>query len=41
LSENFDYKSALEDRDLIDNRIAEVERLIEDVEIISEKKHTK
>jgi hypothetical protein len=31
----------LEDRDLIDNRIAEVERLIEDVEIISEKKHAK
>ena len=41
LSENFDYKSALEDRDLIDNRIAEVERLIEDVEIISDKKHAK
>lgn len=41
LSENFDYKSALEDRDLIDNRIAEIERLIEDVEIIVEKKHAK
>lgn len=41
LSENFDYKSALEDKDLVDNRIAEIERLIDNVEIISAKKHGK
>jgi len=37
LSENFDYKAALEDRDLIESRIIEIEKLIEDVEIIDEK----
>lgn len=36
LSENFEYKSALEDKDLIDSRIAEIEELIKDVEIIEE-----
>lgn len=37
LSENFDYKAALEDRDLVESRIIEIERLIDDVEIIDEK----
>ncbi len=42
LSENFEYKSALEDKDLINSRILEIETLINDVEIISEdKKKTK
>ena len=37
LSENFDYKAALEDRDLVESRIIEIEKLIDNVEIISEK----
>lgn len=37
LSENFDYKAALEDRDLVESRIIEIEKLIANVEIISEK----
>jgi len=37
LSENFDYKAALEDRDLIESRIIEIKSLIKDVEIIEEK----
>lgn len=37
LSENFDYKAALEDRDLVESRIIEIENLIKDVEIIEEK----
>jgi len=41
LSENFEYKSALEDRDLITSRIAEIEELIENVEIIKERKKGK
>ena len=36
LSENFEYKSALEDKDFINSRISEIETLIEDVEIIKE-----
>lgn len=38
LSENFEYKSALEDKDFIMTRVAEIEDLIEDVEIITEDK---
>lgn len=41
LSENFEYKSALEDKDLINSRITEIEALIDDVEIIKEEKKTK
>lgn len=41
LSENFDYKAALEDRDLIESRISEIEKLLEGVEIISDKKKGK
>lgn len=41
LSENFEYKSALEDKDFINSRITEIEKLIEDVEIIKEEKKTK
>jgi len=40
LSENFEYKSALEDKDFILTRVAEIESLIEDVEIIDEDKKT-
>ncbi len=36
LSENFEYKSALEDKDFINSRIVEIESLIENVEIIRE-----
>lgn len=36
LSENFEYKSALEDKDFINSRISEIETLIDDVEIIKE-----
>lgn len=38
LSENFDYKTAIEDRDLVESRIHEIQRLVDDVEIIVEKK---
>ncbi|MFA6256197.1 MAG: GreA/GreB family elongation factor [Candidatus Absconditabacterales bacterium] len=41
LSENFEYKSALEDKDLINSRISEIETLIDDVEIIKEEKKSK
>ena len=41
LSENFEYKSALEDKDLINSRISEIEKLIDDVEIIKEEKKGK
>jgi len=34
LSENFDYKSSLEDRELINSRIVEIEELLDNVEII-------
>jgi transcription elongation factor GreA len=36
LSENFEYKSALEDKDFINSRIVEIESLIDNVEIIKE-----
>lgn len=38
LSENFEYKSALEDKDFAQTRINEIEELIHDVEIIQEEK---
>ena len=41
LSENFEYKSALEDKDLINSRISEISGLIDDVEIIKEEKKGK
>ncbi len=41
LSENFEYKSALEDKDLINSRISEISTLIDDVEIIKEEKKGK
>lgn len=41
LSENFEYKSALEDKDFINSRISEIETLIDDVEIIKEEKKSK
>jgi transcription elongation factor GreA len=41
LSENFEYKSALEDKDLINSRIGEIENLIDDVEIIKEEKKSR
>jgi len=34
LSENFDYKASLEDRELINSRIVEIEELLDNVEII-------
>lgn len=37
LSENFEYKSALEDRDFANSKIAEIEDLLQDVEIVDEK----
>jgi transcription elongation factor GreA len=36
LSENFDYKAALEEKDLINSRMKEIENLIEDVEIVED-----
>ncbi len=36
LSENFEYKSALEERDLVNSKIAELEDLIANAEIITE-----
>jgi transcription elongation factor GreA len=41
LSENFEYKSALEDKDFINSRIVEINNLIENVEIIKEEHKTK
>ena len=38
LSENFEYKSALEDKDFIQTRMNEIRQLIQDVEIIQEEK---
>lgn len=38
LSENFEYKSALEDKDFIQSRINEIEELLNNVEIIEEDK---
>jgi transcription elongation GreA/GreB family factor len=36
LSENFEYKSALEDKDLITTKINQIEELLENVEIIKD-----
>ncbi|GHW02369.1 transcription elongation factor GreA [candidate division SR1 bacterium] len=36
LSENFDYKSALEDKDFINSRMKEIEELIDNVEIVDD-----
>ena len=38
LSENFEYKSAMEDKDFINSRIAEITNLIADVEIVEKDK---
>lgn len=38
LSENFDYKNALEEKDLINSRIKQIEELIDGVEIIDSDK---
>lgn len=38
LSENFDYKNALEERDLINSRIKQIEDLIDGVEIVDSDK---
>ena len=34
LSENFDYKSALEEKDFINSRIKQIKELIDDVEVV-------
>lgn len=41
LSENFEYKSAMEDKDFINSRIVEIQNLLSDVEIIDKEKDTK
>ena len=41
LSENFEYKSAMEDKDFINSRIAEITNLIADVEILEKDKDIK
>ena len=41
LSENFEYKSAMEDKDFINSRIVEIQNLLNDVEIIDKEKETK
>ena len=41
LSENFEYKSAMEDKDFINSRIAETTNLIADVEIVEKEKDIK
>ncbi len=41
LSENFEYKSAMEDKDFINSRIVEIQNLIADVEIIDKEKESK
>jgi transcription elongation factor GreA len=41
LSENFDYKAALEEKDLVNSRMKEIENLIEDVEIVDEEEKNK
>lgn len=41
LSENFEYKSAMEDKDFINSRIAEIQNLIADVEIVEKEKDAK
>jgi len=41
LSENFEYKSAMEDKDFINSRIVEITNLIADVEIVEKEKDIK
>ncbi|HPC34362.1 MAG TPA: GreA/GreB family elongation factor [Candidatus Absconditabacterales bacterium] len=41
LSENFEYKSAMEDKDFISSKIVELEKLLANVEIIKEEKTNK
>lgn len=41
LSENFEYKSAMEDKDFINSRILEIQNLIADVEIVDKEKESK
>ena len=41
LSENFEYKSAMEDKDVISSKIVELEKLLANVEIIKEEKTNK
>lgn len=41
LSENFEYKSAMEDKDFITSKIGEIEELLDNVEIIVDKKNRK
>lgn len=41
LSENFEYKSAMEDKDFINSRIAEITNLIADVQIVEKEKDIK
>ena len=36
LSENFEYKSAMEDKDFVNSKIAEIEKLLANAEIIEE-----
>ncbi len=38
LSENFEYKSAMEDKDFVNSKIAELEKLLANAEIIEEEK---
>ena len=40
LSENFEYKSAMEDKDFVNSKIAEIEKLIANAEIIEEESVT-
>ncbi len=40
LSENFEYKSAMEDKDFISSKIAELEKLLANAEIIKDTKST-
>ena len=40
LSENFEYKSAMEDKDFVNARIAELEKLLANAEIIEEESAT-
>ena len=40
LSENFEYKSAMEDKDFVNSKIAEIEKLIANAEIIEEENVT-
>jgi transcription elongation GreA/GreB family factor len=38
LSENFEYKSAMEDKDFISSKVSELENLLSNVEIIKDEK---